>query len=52
VSGREWIATVERGRGHLQTDSTPVGRSRLTRMMCSPAQLNDHIPKHWEYVRS
>ena len=20
--------------------------------MCSPAPLNDHIPKHWEYMRS
>src|SRR6266542_6828868 len=28
------------------------GPLAVTRMMCSPAQLNDHIPKHWEYVRS
>jgi para-nitrobenzyl esterase len=35
--------------GPNQLQFAPLG---LTRALCPPAPLNDHIPKHWEYVRS
>ena len=44
-----------RGRGTWKSagaNQLEFGPLALTRAMCPQAPLNDHIPKHWEYVRS
>jgi heat shock protein HslJ len=44
-----------RGRGTWKSSGPPqleFGRLALTRAMCPPGSLHDHMVKHWPYVRS